>query len=265
VDEDAGKFQIIVNRSGNASQAQTVDYATTDGTADDRGDYTTSIGRLRFAPGETARSFDVLITDDAYAEGNETVQLTLSNPSPGAQLGSMTTTLLTVVDNELVTEATNPIDSTTFFVRQHYADFFNREPDAAGLAFWVNNIDSCGADASCREAKRIDTSAAFFLSIEFQETGFLVHRLYRASFNCFPRYREFLRDSQELGRGVVVGQGPWQAQLETNKQAFVAEFVNSAEFLAVYAGLTMSSSSTHSTSTPATRSPQQSAMHWSLA
>jgi hypothetical protein len=116
-------------------------------------------------------------------------------------------------------------------------DFFGREPDAAGLAFWINNIDSCGADAGCRVFKRTDTSAAFFLSIEFQQTGFLIHRATRAAFNRFPRFREFIRNNRELGRDVVVGQGAWEAQLEANKQAFFAEFTMLAEFTNVYAGL----------------------------
>src|SRR5256884_1526374 len=60
----------------------------------------------------------------------------------------------------------NPLDSSGYFVRQQYVDFLNREPDEAGLNFWVNNIEACGADAQCRQAKRIDTSTAFFLSIE---------------------------------------------------------------------------------------------------
>src|SRR5207302_2271451 len=61
----------------------------------------------------------------------------------------------------------NPIDCADFFVRQHYLDFLNREPDDAGLAFWTDEITSCGADAHCVEAKRINVSAAYFLSIEF--------------------------------------------------------------------------------------------------
>jgi hypothetical protein len=231
-----GHFQITVTRAGNTSAAATVDYATTDGTANDRGDYTAAIGRLRFGAGETARSFDVFITDDVYAEGNETINITLSNPSPGSQIGDMVTTLLTIVDNDLVTASSNPIDSTSFFVRQHYVDFLNREPDAAGFAFWIANIESCGANAGCREAKRVDTSAAFFLSIEFQETGFLVERLYRAAFNRFPTYREFLRDTQELGRGVVVGQGAWEAQLQANRQQFISDFFMRSEFISIYSG-----------------------------
>jgi hypothetical protein len=122
-------------------------------------------------------------------------------------------------------------------VRQHYHDFLNREPDPSGFQFWVNSIESCGSDAECREVKRINTSAAFFLSIEFQQTGFLVERAYQAAFKGFPAFREFLRDTRAAGQGVVVGQGAWEAQLEANKQQFIAEFVSRADFLAVYGGL----------------------------
>jgi hypothetical protein len=237
VEEGAGKFQLIVTRSGDTSQPATVDYATTDGTASDRGDYTAAIGRLRFAPGDMARSLNVFVTDDAHVEGNETVQIALSNPSVGGQVAWPAVVLLTIVDNDLAASQVNPADDTGFFVRQHYVDFLGREPDAPGLAFWADNINSCGADADCRASKRVETSAAFFLSIEFQRTGFLVHRLYRAAFNRFPASREFLRDTQETGRGIAVGQGAWEAQLAANQQQLAAEFVQRADFLAVYAGL----------------------------
>ena len=122
------------------------------------------------------------------------------------------------------------------FVTQHYRDFLNRDPDAAGLAFWVGGIEACGADQQCREVKRVDTSAAFFLSIEFQETGYLVYRAHQAAFNTGERLRfnAFLRDTQQIGRGVVVGVGDWQAQLEARKNAYLAEFVVRPEFVARY-------------------------------
>ena len=95
----------------------------------------------------------------------------------------------------------------------------------------------CVTDAQCREVKRINVSAAFYLSIEFQETGFLVYRLFKASYpdnasrpRGFPTYREFLHDTQDIGRGVVVGQGNWQVQLEANKQLAVRDFVERPEF-----------------------------------
>jgi hypothetical protein len=202
------------------------------------GDYNTTIGRLRFAAGESAKAFAVLITDDAYAEGTESFNLMLSNPTGGVALGAGSTAAVTISDNDAVTAAANPLDATVFFVRQQYADFFSREPDAGGLAFWSGGIDSCGANAGCRDGKRVDTSAAFFLSIEFQETGFLAHRLYRAAFNRLSRYREFVRDTQEIGRGVVVNSPGWEAQLEANKAAFLSEFAARPDFQTRYGGMT---------------------------
>ncbi|HWW77577.1 MAG TPA: DUF4214 domain-containing protein, partial [Pyrinomonadaceae bacterium] len=132
------------------------------------------------------------------------------------------------------TASNNPIDGTAFFVRQHYLDFLNREPDADGLAFWVNGIESCGADAGCREVKRIETSAAFFLSIEFQQTGYFVYRLYRGPLSRQPDYLEFMRDTQAIGRGLVVGAPGWEQQLDANTQRFAEDFVTRPEFVARY-------------------------------
>ena len=238
ISEGAGSSVITVTRAGNLSAPATVEYATTDGSATDRGDYNTTIGRLRFSAGESSKSFSVLLTDDAYSEGSETLNLALSNPTGGPALGSVSNAALSITDNDASTSPSNPLDATSFFVRQQYVDFFSRAPDASGQSFWIGNIDSCGASSSCREVKRLDTSAAFFLSIEFQETGFLVHRLYRAAFGRLTRYREFVRDSQEMGRNVVVGAPGWEGQLESNKQAFTSEFAARSDFQSAYNGMT---------------------------
>ena len=135
---------------------------------------------------------------------------------------------------------TNPIDDPQFFVRQHYLDFLNRDPDADGLAFWTNEIISCGGDAQCIDAKRINVSAAYFLSIEFQQTGYLVYRFYKASYGNVPgapvpvRLDEFLPDTKEIGQGVVVNQSGWEQVLESNKQAFATEFVQHSRFVSAY-------------------------------
>jgi uncharacterized delta-60 repeat protein len=134
----------------------------------------------------------------------------------------------------------NPIDCPDFFVRQHYRDFLNREPDPAGLAFWTNEINACGFDAQCVEVKRINVSAAYFLSIEFQQTGYLVYRFYKSAFGNLPgapvpvRLSDFLPDAQAIGQGVIVNQGNWQQQLETNKQNYANAFVQRARFVSAY-------------------------------
>jgi hypothetical protein len=132
------------------------------------------------------------------------------------------------------------VNDSTDFVTQHYRDFLGREPDAPGLAFWTNEIESCGADARCREVKRINVSAAFFLSREFQETGFLAYRAYKAAFGNMPgtpvplTFAEFLADRQQLADGVVIGQPDAETRLEMNKTAYFGAFVQRARFTAAY-------------------------------
>jgi len=134
----------------------------------------------------------------------------------------------------------NPIDDAQFFVRQQYLDFLGREPDPNGFAFWTNDITSCGMDQQCVEVKRINVSAAYFLSIEFQQTGYLVYRMYKAAYGTLPdapvplKFNEFLPDAHEISRGVVVGQTGWETVLENNKQAFSDEFVNRSRFTLAY-------------------------------
>ena len=137
----------------------------------------------------------------------------------------------------------SPINDPDFFVRQHYLDFLNREPDPIGLAFWSGQIAACGNDSQCTQAKRVDVSAAFFLSIEFQQTGYLVYRTYKAAYGDMPgapvplRLNEFLPDSQKIGQGVIVNQTGWEQVLENNKQAFMLEFVQRNRFMNAFAGV----------------------------
>ncbi len=134
----------------------------------------------------------------------------------------------------------NPIDCAEFFVRQQYRDFLNREPDASGLSFWTNEITLCGADQQCIEARRINVSAAFYLSIEFQQSGYMVYRLYKAAYGNLPgqpvpvRFSEFLPDDQAIGQGVVVNQSGWETVLENNKQEFGTGFVQRPRFTSAY-------------------------------
>src|SRR6185369_11171775 len=81
INESNGVATITVNRSGSSLPPVTVDYTTSNGSAQQTGDYTLALGKLSFGTNETTKTFQVLITDDGHVEGNETVNLTLSNPS----------------------------------------------------------------------------------------------------------------------------------------------------------------------------------------
>jgi YVTN family beta-propeller protein len=148
--------------------------------------------------------------------------------------------------NQSATFSTSPTgnasDASEFFVTQHYLDFLNRDPDAAGLAFWIDQIESCGGNQDCRRARRDNASGAFFLSIEYQETGFLAYRAYKASFGNLPgkpvpvTFPQLMTDTQRIGRNVIVKpvDDGWQGLLEANKVAFFTGWVQRPEFLALF-------------------------------
>ena len=92
--EETGSVTITVQRTGGTEGAVGVDYATSDGSAQDGTDYTAVFGTLNWSAGEGGtKSFDVPLLDDADEENDETVNLMLSNPSGGAGLGTSTATL----------------------------------------------------------------------------------------------------------------------------------------------------------------------------
>jgi len=78
----------------------TVNYATSNGTATAGSDYTAKSGTLTFAAGVTSKTFAIPIVKDTLDESDETVNLTLSNPTGGATLGTPDTAVLTIIDND---------------------------------------------------------------------------------------------------------------------------------------------------------------------
>lgn len=259
--ENSGTIALFVSRTGNTSAASTVDYATSDasganncalvnGNASSRCDYLTAIGTLHFAPGEEFKSVLIRVVDDSYPEGVEQFSISLSNQT-GSTLGAITTATLKVADNDSTTPTANPIDQSAAFVREHYIDFLNREPDGGGGGFWTSQINNCTPKPECTEIKRINVSAAFFLSIEFQESGYLVQRAYKTAYGDATgsavvngatvqipvpiiRLNEFVADSHIIGDGVVVGEADWQHQLDVNKSTFFEAFVARQRFLNDY-------------------------------
>jgi Tol biopolymer transport system component/photosystem II stability/assembly factor-like uncharacterized protein len=238
IGEGQGTALLTVTRSGSTAGSAAVDYLSFDDSAHQSSKFILATGSLAFAPGETTKTIKVLIIDNALVDGNQTLYLNLTDSS-GAGLNSPGRTALTIIDNDTTPPTSNPLDNGNgvFFAREHYYDFLNREPDDSGLAFWANNISACGTNQNCLEVARINVSAAFFLSIEFQETGYLVYRFYNAALNRpngLPRYLEFVRDTQTIGRGVVVNSPGWELALEANKVAYANAFAARPEFIALY-------------------------------
>jgi photosystem II stability/assembly factor-like uncharacterized protein/pimeloyl-ACP methyl ester carboxylesterase len=119
-------------------------------------------------------------------------------------------------------DSSNQVDNASFFIRQQYKDFLNRDPDSGGLGYWTGQITQCGSNAQCIHDRRVGTADAFFFEQEFQQTGAYAYRVFKAAFGARPNYDEFIADRS----AIVVGPG-----LETSKTSFVQAFVTRDDFL----------------------------------
>ncbi len=223
------KVQVVVRRSGNLNLTVSCDYRI------DGFQLVEASGTLAFAPGETSK-----VIDFAPHQAIGIYQAHLSNNAGNATLvGGIKHAVIVFLNGTF-----NPLDNTDFFVRQQYEDFLNRSPDEAGWRFWNITLYICGtgAGAACYQSRRPDVSGAFFLSTEFQETGYLVYRTYKSAFGNLLsapvpiRFEEFLPDTRQIGQGVIVNEGNWQQQLETNKQKFFVDFVQRSRFASAFPG-----------------------------
>ncbi|HEX8632606.1 MAG TPA: TIGR03118 family protein [Pyrinomonadaceae bacterium] len=201
ISEGNSSIQITVARAGNVSNSATVNYATFDQNqpnhANQKSDYQIAAGMLTFAPGETSKTFRVLLVDDRFDENDEIVNLALSNPTgAGLGLGSVNRTVLTITDNDAAPPTFNPIDDAQFFVRQHYLDFLGREPDPGGFNAWVGILNGCSAGVT--SCDRVTVSRSFFESPEFQSRGYFIIRAYLAAYGRNPLYGEFVGDLSRL-------------------------------------------------------------------
>ncbi len=100
VSENASSITITVNRAGDISQAVSVNYRAEGNTAVDGEDFSAIADTtLNWAANDSsAKTFAVQIMSDNIAESNETVALTLSNPSNNAEVGTNATAVLTITD-----------------------------------------------------------------------------------------------------------------------------------------------------------------------
>lgn len=104
VDENAGVATITLMRTNPSSNALTVDFATTDGTAIAGSDYVATSGTLTFSSDEITKTLSIPLIDDSVREGNETVLLSLNNASGSVEVLEQDNVSLTIQDDELTPE-----------------------------------------------------------------------------------------------------------------------------------------------------------------
>lgn len=110
-DESAVSTSLTVSLSAASAKTITVDYATSDGTATAGSDYTATSGTLTFAAGDTSKTIDVAVLADTTFEGDETVTITISNPS-NASISDATATFTITEDDDGPSLSVNDVSVT---------------------------------------------------------------------------------------------------------------------------------------------------------
>ena len=127
--------------------------------------------------------------------------------------------------------AFNPIDDSQFFVRQQYLDFLNRDPEPEGFNAWVGVLNRCPNINNDPNCDRIEVSAAFFRSPEFQFKGYFVYRFYRVSLGRLPFYAEIIPD-------MIRVTGATGDEVIAKRRAFSEAWVGRQDFKSAYDSLT---------------------------
>jgi hypothetical protein len=124
-------------------------------------------------------------------------------------------------------DGSNPdiTDADSLFVRQHYDQFFGRDPTAEENNRWVRRLRECQTGACSRS----DVSAELLETSGFQGRGSFIVRLYEVALVRMPRYEEFNSDMSRLISLSGASVSDWEA-----KQKFVDEFIKRPDFAARY-------------------------------
>jgi Ca2+-binding RTX toxin-like protein len=97
---ETGTAQVTVIRTGSLAGQVSVTLILTDGTAQAPSDYNQTPISVIFSDGENSKTVTIPIVDDIAFETSETINLSLSNPSNGFNLGGQNTATLTIIDND---------------------------------------------------------------------------------------------------------------------------------------------------------------------
>jgi uncharacterized delta-60 repeat protein len=104
IDENRASVVISVIRTGGTTNATTGDIfvtaATSNGSAIAGINYSNTVVTLDFPLGEVVRTFTVPVMDDGVVTSNLVANLTLSNPTPPADIGGQATSFITIINDD---------------------------------------------------------------------------------------------------------------------------------------------------------------------
>ncbi len=171
VSESGTNAIITVTRAGGSSGIVGATVSTSNGTASSTTDYDATSVAVSFDDGSiTAQTVSIPITDDADVEGNETVNVALSAPTGGAKIGSPSTAILTIIDNDTpvvsgivglwtFNEASGTATDTSG--QSNTVTLANGATRVAGIAGNALSLDGVDDYASAADSNSLDISSTF--------------------------------------------------------------------------------------------------------
>ncbi|MDB9426220.1 CARDB domain-containing protein, partial [Microcystis aeruginosa CS-564/01] len=110
---------VTLTRSNGSDGAVSATINLTNGSATAPSDYNNTPITVNFANGETSKTVTIPIVNDSQFEPNETVNLTLSNPQGGATLGTQTTAVLTIINDDLPQRGIISLNSSNYTANEN--------------------------------------------------------------------------------------------------------------------------------------------------
>jgi hypothetical protein len=151
-----------------------------------------------------------------------------------------------VVENKLI-EPQRRIDYETFLVNAVLAGrlrFINRFDGRDDLYAVVKNEPTAKAEApfpfalETREWSDLIKEDPVNILGQYRPRSQAIYRFYVASYGQMPRYAEFLRDAETLGRNVAANSFDEQSKFDNNLRAFSRAWVERPKFVALYKEVT---------------------------
>lgn len=121
--ENAGNFTVEISRTGGSDGTVSVQFSTQDGqdgnAATSASDYTQTASTVTFLDGETSKTISIPINNDSIIEGDEKLNLLLTNPTGGSSLGTSSVTTLTIIDEDFPQPGEFRFDSSGYSVNEN--------------------------------------------------------------------------------------------------------------------------------------------------
>ncbi len=139
--------EVTVNRTGGSSGNVSATLWLDDGTAIAPADYDPTPISVEFADGQTTQTVSIPIIEDSVDEADETLTLSLTSPTNGATLGTLSTAMLTILDNDTVVQPLTenivfPADAGIIDVRTYGAVPDDGQDDTAAIQQALNDHPS---------------------------------------------------------------------------------------------------------------------------